>query len=100
MTKECPFHLKTLVVPFSSGTDAMIWKNDNCDKCTHYESESTDRDKAKCKLAFDIDLGFVGGDITLNTCKEIGCEYNPLYQSVELWKICRKRRLNDNELPY
>jgi hypothetical protein len=60
------------VKPFSNASEACSWHNYNCEDCDRYESESTDRDKAGCKLAFDLDRGFVIGEIPLSTAKVIG----------------------------
>lgn len=96
-----PFDKNTPVVPFSSGESYRQWKAANCNKCLNYESESTKEEDAKCKPAFYVDLGTITGDIPLWTAKEIGCEYDPLYQQCQLSNICRKRRLEeDKDLPF
>ena len=86
---ENPFNKFTEVTPFSNGSEAMIWRENNCDKCLNYEDKSKEEIDAKCKLAFNIDIGFVKGHIPLWVAKEIGCDYNPLYQTCNLHK-CRK----------
>jgi len=48
---------------FSNSTEARMWWYCNCRVCAKYESESRDREKAKCKAAFDIDLGYVTGEL-------------------------------------
>jgi hypothetical protein len=49
-------------------------------------------------MAFNIDLGFISGSIPLRIAKEIGCIYNPLYQSVRLDSKCSC--FSDNEYPF
>lgn len=94
---ENPFKKDTPVIPFSSGTDAMNWSSFNCEKCIHYENESTHVKEAKCKLAFYLDLGQADGTIPLWVAKEIGCEYDPLYGFVKL-SGCRK--FDDGNRPF
>ena len=50
-------------LPFSNGTEYMIWFDRNCAKCKKYEPFSTEREKAGCKIAFDIDLAQITGEI-------------------------------------
>lgn len=89
---ENPFLKDTPVVPFSNGTDAMIYSEMNCKNCIKYESESTTEEEAKCKLAFHLDLGYIKGDIPLWVAKEIGCKYDPLYSCVTLNNKCAEFR--------
>ena len=56
---ENPFAKNTQVAPFSSATDAEIWQENNCHKCIKYECESKTEESAKCKLAFNLDLGYL-----------------------------------------
>ncbi len=99
--KDCPFNPKLMVKPFSNGTEAMIWHEQNCDQCKLYENQSTDENEAGCKLAFNIDVGFISGEIRLEIAKEIGCKYDPLYKNVSLWNKCRKFYSKENEdLPF
>ena len=59
-------------IPFSNGTEAMMWQEMNCFKCESYESDSQDEDEAKCKLAFNIDIGLFLGTIPENIVDDIG----------------------------
>jgi hypothetical protein len=97
---ENPFLKDTPVVPFSNGSEAESWHSSNCQKCIKYESESTNENDAKCKLAFHLDLGFLGGDLPLWVAKDIGCTYNPLYQTCRLNSQCRKFDNGDGYLPF
>jgi len=45
-------------------------------------------------------LGFVIGDIPLWVAKEIGCEYNPLYQTVNLNERCNCFDDGDDSKPF
>jgi len=60
------------VKPFSNGTEAMNWKEHNCDQCKLYDNISTDEDMAGCKSAFHVDLGFITGEIPLMYAEQIG----------------------------
>jgi hypothetical protein len=95
---ENPYTKDTPVKPFSNSTDASWWQDNNCHKCIKYETESTDEDEAKCKLAFNVDLGFLSGDIPLWVAKEIGCKYDSLYQTCKLSNECR--HFNDGTRPF
>ena len=95
---ENPFKKDTPVVPFSNGTEAMVYSEMNCYQCINYESESTSEDEAKCKLAFNLDLGSISGDIPLWVAKELGCNYDPLYGTVKLFPKCSK--FNDGTRPF
>jgi hypothetical protein len=48
---------------FSNSAEAKRWWDCNCFVCTKYESGSQNREKAKCKTAFDIDLGHITGEL-------------------------------------
>jgi len=95
---ENPFLKDTSVVPFSNGTEAMVYSEMNCQNCINYESESTTEEEAKCKLAFHLDLGNISGDVPLWVAKEIGCDYEPLYGRVRLNKKCRQ--FSDGSEPF
>jgi len=89
---ENPFLKDTPVVPFSNGTESMVYSEMNCERCIHYESQSRTEEEAKCKLAYHLDMGNILGNIPLWVAKEIGCDYEPLYGSVRLNTRCRKFR--------
>ena len=89
---ENPYLKDTPVVPFSNGTEAMIYSESNCHKCINYSDEDKDEDKAKCKLAFHLDMGTITGNIPLWVAKEIGCNYDPLYGTVKLYNECKEFR--------
>ena len=48
---------------FSNATEAQMWQDCNCRICAKYESKSRNREKAKCKTAFDIALGHITGEL-------------------------------------
>lgn len=99
--ENCAFDSETKVIPFSNGTDAMVWQDNNCLKCRNYESESHEEEEAKCKMAYNLDLGFITGSIPLRIAKDIGCDYNPLYKTVNLFTRCRKfSDKNKPEMPF
>ena len=86
---ENPFGKDTPVTPFSNGSEYDYWHDHNCSECIMYESESKTEDDAKCKLAFHLDYGTISGEIPLWVAKEIGCKYNPLYQTCRLYQKCK-----------
>ena len=89
---EKPFKKDTPVQPFSNGTEFMNWHGRNCDECVNYENESTSQEKAKCKLAYHLDLASVlYGTVPLWVAREIGCDYIPLYGSVYLFANCSQK---------
>jgi len=92
---ENQFKKDTPVVPFSNGSEFESWHHNNCDACVNYDDESENEEKAKCKLAFHLDFGMISGIIPLWVAKEIGCKYNPLYQSCKLSSECTKLRKGD-----
>lgn len=57
---------------FANGSEARQYQDNNCLQCCKYEAESTIRDNAGCKYAFDIDVGFVSGNIRQSTLEAIG----------------------------
>lgn len=64
----------------------------NCINCIKYDSNSTDKESDKCKLAYHLDMGNITGDIPLWVAKQIGYKYDPLYGHVRLDKTCREFR--------
>jgi len=97
---ENPFLKDTPVQPFSNGTEFMQWQNTNCMECKEYEDESQDEDSANCKLAFHLDMGTVIGTIPLWVAKDIGCKYDPLYQSCRLNNRCSKMVSKNSDFPF
>lgn len=61
-----------MIQPFSNGTEFMIWKERNCDKCVKYESKSETIEKARCRKAFYIDYSSLSGEIPLRIANKIG----------------------------
>jgi hypothetical protein len=63
------------IQPFSNGTEFMQWQDQNCNDCKCYENNSTERSKAKCKAAFDIDSASASdGYIPLSSAEFIGMQ--------------------------
>jgi len=87
---ENPFKKDTQVSIFSNATEAEWWQTNNCHQCKKYECESQTEEKAKCKLAFHIDMGFIISTIPLWVAKEVGCKYDALYQTAELNTKCKQ----------
>lgn len=77
-----------MVTPFSNGTESMIFRSENCDMCKLYESESRSENQATCKLAYNLDVGELLGEIPLWVAKEIGCTNSG--HSVLLNRKCSK----------
>lgn len=78
------------ITPFKSGTDFMSWQSKNCDKCCRYENKSTNVNKARCRLAFYLDLASVtDGTISFKTGFKIGYKsYNGISGTCELKDKC------------
>lgn len=74
------------ISPFSNGTEAMCWLDQNCDNCVkayvpkNPELGMPDFDTTQrlvnlgreCRLKFAIDLGFITGEIPLEVASVIG----------------------------
>lgn len=103
----------TKLIPFSNSSDYMDWMSRNCDTCTDYENESTDRNKAKCKLSFDIEFSSVIGEIPISTLEFFG--FTPNYNLADCAALhCNKdktfsdykkvrdkaSKANEGELPF
>lgn len=76
---------KEMYSPFSNGTGAMMWYEDNCDKCVkaywpkepgNWPSQETMKQYCstgkECRFKFHMDISFVTGEIPLIIAKEIG----------------------------
>jgi len=50
---------------FSNGSEAITWQKNNCWKCWKYKAdqEETEKNRCRCKTGFDIDLGYVTGEL-------------------------------------
>ena len=76
------------VQPFGRLTEFMQWHENNCAKCLKYENESTERSRAKCKMAFDLDFATVSdGTIPIRTANRIGYHLMSLHQECKELKI-------------
>ena len=51
------------MIPFSNGSEFMIWFCSNCEKCVKYEHESQTLQDANCFISFYIALGTITGEI-------------------------------------
>lgn len=51
------------IIPFSNGTEAMIWTDHNCDQCR----------RSGCYPKRAIEMGYITGHITLKVAEFIGC---------------------------
>ena len=76
----------TKKMPFSSGSEFLSWQSINCDKCDQYESKSTERNEAKCKYAFDLEIAQISGEIPVSTLNYFGyAEYYRLANCPRLY---------------
>lgn len=67
------------VIPFSNGTQAMIWMDRNCESCS-----------PKCYFEKNMAMGFITGDITIKTAEFIGIDsINGKF--VDLNRICNNK---------
>jgi hypothetical protein len=60
-------------IPFSNGTDAMIWSDNNCLICN----------RSGCYAKRSIEMGYITGYITVKTAEWIGIEYSRLKSKCE-----------------
>lgn len=86
MSKEKkPYYSEPTETPFSNGTSAMIWYDENCSKCTRaffpkvdgqWPSEKTIRHYVEigreCKMKHAIDIGFISGEVPVSIIDLIG----------------------------
>lgn len=76
---------ETMIRPFSNGSQAMDWYYNNCEQCVKAYFPKKDGEwpscktmKAycsigkECKLKYQVDIGFITGEIPLETAKKIG----------------------------
>lgn len=75
-----------MIRPFSNGTEAMCWLDQNCDRCVkayhpkdgNWPSEKTLKNYVSigkyCKLQYDIDICHITSEIPLDTAKQIGLD--------------------------
>lgn len=54
------------IIPFSNGTEAMMWLDQNCDVCR----------RSNCSAKVAIQRGFVSGNITERMASFIGYTYH------------------------
>jgi hypothetical protein len=52
------------LIPFSNGTGAMIWMDNNCDQCK----------RSGCYPKRAIEMGYITGTITNKVAEFIGCQ--------------------------
>jgi len=79
---------KEMMQPFSNGTEAMMWQEQNCERCVRaYWPKGEDWPKdttmrhyisigKECKLKYHIDLGFILGEIPVEIALQIGAKEN------------------------
>ena len=66
-----PDHSEPMMSPFSNGTDFMIWKFDNCDRCALGYSDAESR--WPCTIEHAMDVAYIGnGDLPVSVAERIG----------------------------
>jgi hypothetical protein len=83
------------LIPFSSGTEAENWHNNNCDICT-----------TKCHNKRNLELGFITGDITIKTAEFIGykqsndnyCNLNYVCNNKDKYKPVKHEKIDNQQL--
>ena len=92
------------IVPFSNGTEAMMWLDNNCDSCVKskfYNSGSEPTDY-RCRLYYWISLGMVSGEIPLRVAEKIGYANGNLLHcrhfTTEKKRYERKPKDNKNQM--
>lgn len=75
---------KEQITPFSNGTEAMMWYDHNCERCSkayfpedgEYPKDSTMKQYIsigkECKCKYFIDWGFITSEIPLNIAEQMG----------------------------
>jgi hypothetical protein len=88
---------KESFIPFSSGTDASNWYENNCMTCVKAyipENGKYPKDKTmksycsigkECRMKYYLDWGFVIGEIPLKQAETIGIENNLLVKRCREW---------------
>ena len=73
--------------PFSNGTEFMIWRDKNCDRCEKANTETADRTKT-CPMEYDIALASVtDGSIPKESAERVGCNYEPYFHLTDCKEI-------------
>jgi hypothetical protein len=65
-------------IPFSNGTEAMVWQEHNCDQCAN---------RPKCSAAKNIDLGYITGEIPWQSAAFIGNQAGKLKWRCDKWNV-------------
>jgi len=72
---------------FSNASEAMLWQERNCFRCWKYQDKGAEREKMRCKVGFDVDFGFITGELPKRTDKiteKTDCPYRqekrPVYK--------------------
>jgi hypothetical protein len=86
------------VVVFERYSQAENWQVINCHRCILIQTAYSNEESARCKLGFHIDRSKLLRTVPLWVAKDIGCEYDPLYQTCKLFKSCSEKRKRDE--PY
>lgn len=71
--------------PFSNGTEAMMWLDNNCDRCVKAYKPKADGEwpsfktmkqycsiGKECKLKLHIDIGFITSDVPVEIIDQVG----------------------------
>lgn len=74
-----------MISPFSNGSEAMDWVDNNCNRCVKAYRPKVEGDfpsfktmqqycsiGKECKLKFHIDMGFITGEIPVHIGEQIG----------------------------
>ena len=93
---------KEMCTPFSNGTEAMDWMDQNCDRCVKaykplkegewpsFKTMQTYCSIGKeCKLKLHIDIGFITSEVPVDICKQIGMD--------EVGRLKNCMHFSDNE---
>src|ERR1700759_4132073 len=81
--------MKQMETPFSNGTSAMIWLDNNCDRCVKAYKPKKEGEwpsfktmqvycsiGKECKLKLAIDIGFITSEVPTEIIDQIGRDEN------------------------
>jgi hypothetical protein len=67
------------ITPFSNGTEFMVWRDENCDRCKKANLEAVERDKT-CPMEYDTSFASVtDGLIPKESAERIGYKTEPYF---------------------
>lgn len=88
-----------VVIPFSNGTEAMMWMDNNCDCCARAYHPRSDgewpsdktmrqycRDGRECPMKYAIDIAHITGEMLLEVAEKVGYADDRMPVKCKEWK--------------